>query len=194
MKDPRTFTLPCTIGGKMVRNALCDLGASINLMPLLIFRKLDISEAKPTTITLQVVDRSIKLPEGKIKDVLVQVDKFIFSAHFVILDYEADREIPIILGRLFLATGRALIDMQKGELTIRVDNQKVKFNVLNVLKYPGDIENCQYIEELGEGHWHEPLKELEEKNCKIGAIVKEDCTAIYMEANFEPLKLSRRTS
>ncbi|XP_038876710.1 uncharacterized protein LOC120069100 [Benincasa hispida] len=132
MKDPGTFTLPCTIGGKMVGNALCDLGAIINLMPLSIFKKLDIGEARPNTITLQLADRSIKLPEGKIGDVLVQVDKFIFLAYFVILDYEADREIPIILGRPFLATGRALIDVQKGELTIRVDDQEVKFNVLYV--------------------------------------------------------------
>ncbi|XP_038904359.1 uncharacterized protein LOC120090714 [Benincasa hispida] len=132
----------------MVRNALCDLGASINLMPLSIVKKLDIGEARPTTITLQLANRSIKLPEGKIEDVLVQVDKFIFPVDFIILDYEADREIPIILGRLFLATRQALIDVQKGELTIQVDDQEVKFNVLNALKYPGDIENCQYIEEL----------------------------------------------
>ncbi|XP_038896533.1 uncharacterized protein LOC120084786 [Benincasa hispida] len=147
MKDPGTFTLPCTIGGKMVGNVLCDLGASINLIPMSIFKKLDIGEARPTMITLQLANRLIKLPEGKIEDFLVQVDKFIFPADFV-LDYEADREIPIILGCPFLATGRALIDEQKGELTIRVDDQEVKFNVLNALKYPEDIENCQYIEKL----------------------------------------------
>ncbi|XP_038887906.1 uncharacterized protein LOC120077879 [Benincasa hispida] len=179
MKELGTFTLPCTIGGKMVGNVLCNLGASINLMPLSIFKKLDIGEARPTTITLQLADRLIKLLEGKIED-LVQVDKFIFPTDFVILDYEVDREIPIILGRPFLATGRALIDVQKGELTIRVDDQKVKFNVFNALKYPGDIENYQYIEELREGHWHEPLKELEEENCEIGAIVEEDCAAIHV--------------
>ncbi|XP_038895966.1 uncharacterized protein LOC120084138 [Benincasa hispida] len=136
IKDPGTFTLPCTIGGKIVGNTLCDLGASINLMPLSIFKNLDIGEARPTTITLQLADRSIKLPEGKIEDVLVQVDKFIFQADFVILDYEANREIPIILGCPFLATGRTLIDVQKGELTIQVDDQEVKFKVLNALKYP----------------------------------------------------------
>ncbi|XP_038882354.1 uncharacterized protein LOC120073617 [Benincasa hispida] len=125
----------------MVGNTLCDLGASINLMPLSIFKKLDIGEAKLTTITIQLADRPIKLPEGKIEDVLVQVDKFIFPADFVILDYEADREIPIILGRPFLATGRALIDVHKGELTISVDDQVERFNILNALKYPGDMDN-----------------------------------------------------
>ncbi|XP_038882364.1 uncharacterized protein LOC120073630 [Benincasa hispida] len=105
MKDPESFTLPCSIGGKKVRNALCDLGASINLMPFSIFKKLNIGNARPTTITLQLADRSITHSEGKIEDVLVQVDKFIFPTDFIILDYEADREVPIILGRPFLATG-----------------------------------------------------------------------------------------
>ncbi|XP_038896448.1 uncharacterized protein LOC120084707 [Benincasa hispida] len=122
MKDPGSFTLPYSIGRKKVGNALCDLRATINLMPLSIFKKLDIGNARPTTITLQLADRSIMHPEGKIEDVLVQVDKFIFPADFIILDYESDREVPIILGRPFLATGRALINVQKGELTIRVDD------------------------------------------------------------------------
>ncbi|KAJ9547944.1 LOW QUALITY PROTEIN: hypothetical protein OSB04_020487 [Centaurea solstitialis] len=114
LKDPGSFTIPCSIGGKEVGHALCDLGASINLMPLSIFKKLGIGEARPTTVTLQLADRSIAYPKGKIEDVLVKVDKFIFPADFVILDYEADRETPIILGRPFLATGRTLIDVQKG--------------------------------------------------------------------------------
>ena len=103
-------------------------------MPLSIFKKLGVGEARPTTVTLQLADRSIKHPEGKIEDVLVKVDKFIFPADFIILDYEADREVPIILGRPFLATGRALIDVQEGELTIRVDDQQVKFNVFNAVE------------------------------------------------------------
>ncbi|XP_038874947.1 uncharacterized protein LOC120067460 [Benincasa hispida] len=123
MKDPGSFTLPCSIGGKEVGNALCDLEASINLMPLSIFKKLNIGNARPTTVTLQLADRSITHLEGKLEDILVQVDKFIFPADFIILDYEADTEVPIILGRPFLAIRRALINVQKGELTIRVDNQ-----------------------------------------------------------------------
>ncbi|XP_061346795.1 uncharacterized protein LOC133301261 [Gastrolobium bilobum] len=78
---------------------------SINLMPKSIFRKLEIGEARPTTVTLLMVDRSLTYPEGKFEDVLVRVDKFIFPADFIVLDFEADREVPIILGRAFLATG-----------------------------------------------------------------------------------------
>ena len=103
MKDSGSFTVPCEIGGTIFEKALCDLGASINLMPLSIFRKLGLGEAKPTRVTLQMADRSIKHPRGVIEDVFVKVDKFIFLADFVVLDMEEDSDIPIILGKPFLA-------------------------------------------------------------------------------------------
>ncbi|XP_062085911.1 uncharacterized protein LOC133792018 [Humulus lupulus] len=105
LKDPGSFRIPCSIGGRDVGRALYDLGASINLMPMSIFKKLGIGEARPTTVTLQLADCSMAHPKGKIEDVLVQVDKFIFPADFIILDYEADRDVPIIFGRPYLATG-----------------------------------------------------------------------------------------
>ncbi|KAJ9540615.1 hypothetical protein OSB04_027121 [Centaurea solstitialis] len=145
MKDPGCFTIPCCIGGKNIGKALCDLGASINLMPLSIFKSLGIGEARPTTVTLSLADKTIAYPEGKIEDVLVQVDKFIFPADFIILDFEADNEVPLLLGRPFLATGRTLIDVQKGELTMRVHDQEVTFNVFNSLKYPDDREDCSTL-------------------------------------------------
>ncbi|XP_038889353.1 uncharacterized protein LOC120079267 [Benincasa hispida] len=111
-------------------------------MPLSIFKKLGIGEAQPTFVTLQLADRTIKYPEGKIEDILVKVDNFIFSTDFIILDYEADRVVPINLGCPFLATGKVLIDVHKRELTMREDNQEVKFNVLNALKF-SDSEDCQ---------------------------------------------------
>ncbi|XP_017620912.1 uncharacterized protein LOC108465108 [Gossypium arboreum] len=113
MKDPRSFTIPCSINNHYLGKALYGLRASINLMPLSSFKKLGIGPIKPTTMTLQLADRSLAQPEGKIKDVLVRVDKFIFLANFIILDCEADIEVPIILGRSFLATGQTLIDVYK---------------------------------------------------------------------------------
>ncbi|KAL5570394.1 hypothetical protein UlMin_026969 [Ulmus minor] len=104
LKDPGSFTIPCSIGNTYCGRALCDLGASINLMPMSVFKQLGIGDARPTTVTLQLVDRSFAHPEGKIVDVLIRVDKFVFPADFIILDFEADREVPIILGRPFLAT------------------------------------------------------------------------------------------
>ncbi|KAL5552044.1 hypothetical protein UlMin_002220 [Ulmus minor] len=111
LKDPGSFTIPCSIGNQYFGKALCDLGASINLMPMSIFKKLGIGEARPTTVSLQLADISIAHPEGKIEDVLVKVDKFIFPVDFIVLDYEADLDVPIILGRPFLAIGRTLIDV-----------------------------------------------------------------------------------
>ena len=90
---------------------MCDLGASINLMPLSIFRRLGLGEALLTIVTLQLADRSLKHPRWVIEDVLVKVDKFIFPTDFIVLDMEEDKEIPIILGRPFLVTGRAVIDV-----------------------------------------------------------------------------------
>ncbi|XP_060974168.1 uncharacterized protein LOC133039319 [Cannabis sativa] len=142
LKDPGSFNIPCSIGGSVETKALCDLGASINLMPLSVFKRLGLGKAKPTTVTLQLADRSLTHPRGIIEDVLVKVGKFIFPADFLILDMEEDSTIPIILGRPFLATGRALIDVQKGELKLRVQDEEVNFNVFA----PTDIPTCCKIE------------------------------------------------
>ena len=83
LKNPRSFIIPCTIGDFDFHKVLCDLGKSVNLMPLSIFWKLGQGEVKPTTVCLQLADRSIKHPRGIIEDVLVKMDKFIFSANFI---------------------------------------------------------------------------------------------------------------
>ncbi|KAI3456996.1 hypothetical protein Pfo_013659 [Paulownia fortunei] len=98
LKDPGSFMIPCTIGNLFIDKTLCDLGASINLMSLSVFRKLGHGEAKPTTVSLHLVDRSIKYPRGIIEDVLIKVDKFIFPADFIILGMDEDQDISIILG------------------------------------------------------------------------------------------------
>ncbi|XP_062104067.1 uncharacterized protein LOC133815227 [Humulus lupulus] len=142
LKDLGSFTIPCSIGGRDVDRALCDLGASINLMPMSIFKKLGIGEAGPTTVTLQLADLSMAHPKGKIEDVLVQVDKFIFPVDFIILDYEADRDVPIILDRPFLATGRTLIGVEKGEFTMRAQEEQVTFKVFNPIRSPDEVGDC----------------------------------------------------
>ncbi|XP_019226425.1 PREDICTED: uncharacterized protein LOC109207878 [Nicotiana attenuata] len=90
LKDPGSFTIQISIGRHAVGRALCDLGANINLMPLSVFRQLGLGEPRPTTVILQLADRSLAHPEGVIEDVLVQVGSFIFPADFIILDYEPD--------------------------------------------------------------------------------------------------------
>ena len=112
LKDPRSFTILCTIGNCHFDKVLCDLGASINLMPLSIMQKLGLEEPKPTNVSLQLADRSITYPREIVEDVLVKVDKFIFPVDFIVLDMEEDHEVPLILGRPFLVIGRAMIDVQ----------------------------------------------------------------------------------
>ncbi|XP_049378056.1 uncharacterized protein LOC125842788 [Solanum stenotomum] len=115
-EDPGAFTIPCTIGKMHIAKGLCDLGAIINLIPLLIYNKLGLGDPKPSTMRLLMADRTVKKPIGVIQNVLVKVGSFIFSTDFVILDCEVDFEVPIILGRPFLATGHALVDMERGQM------------------------------------------------------------------------------
>ncbi|XP_062116646.1 uncharacterized protein LOC133830643 [Humulus lupulus] len=98
LKDPGSFTIPCVIGELHIKKVMCDLDASINLMPLSIFRKLNLGEVTLTTISLQLADCSLTYPRGIIEDVLVKIDRFIFLVDFVVLDMEEDHEIMIILG------------------------------------------------------------------------------------------------
>ncbi|XP_016742945.1 uncharacterized protein [Gossypium hirsutum] len=102
LKDPGSFTIPCSIGNKYVGKTLFNLGARINLMPMSVFKTLGIGKARPTTMTLKLADQSCAHREDKIKDVLVKVDKFIFPADFFVLDCEVDKDVPISLGRPFL--------------------------------------------------------------------------------------------
>lgn len=126
LKDPGRFTIPCSIGQFHFSKTLCDLGASIKLMLLYVYNKLGIKTMRNTSIVLQFIDRLIKKPTGILEDILVRVDMFIFPTDFVILDMEdKEQEIPIILGQLFLATRRTLIDMQKGELVFRFQNDQI---------------------------------------------------------------------
>ncbi|XP_027351189.1 uncharacterized protein LOC113862299 [Abrus precatorius] len=144
-KDPGSFTIPCTIGNSYFDKALCDLGASINLMPFFVFRRLGMQEPKPTSISLQLADRSTTYPRSIVEDVLVKVDKFIFPADFIVLDMEEDDEVPIILGRPFLATGRTIIDVQQGKLTLRLNEEEVVFKVFNSLKHPSTFDSCNFV-------------------------------------------------
>ncbi|XP_022864926.1 uncharacterized protein LOC111384826 [Olea europaea var. sylvestris] len=145
-KDPGSFTIPCTIGSSSFEKALCNLGASNNLMVLSVFKKLGLGEVKTTIMTLQLADWFLTYARGIIEDVLVKVDKFIFPADFVVLDMEEDQEIPLILGRPFLPTGGPLIDVQGGHLTLRVNQEEVRFNIYQVMKYSDDTNTYHRID------------------------------------------------
>ena len=146
MKGPGSFTIPCSIGKYEFKKALCDSGASLNLMPLLVVQRLSLGELTPTAITLQLADRSMARPEGILEDVLVKVGKFVFPVDFVVMQMEEDTQVPLLLGRPFLATGAALIDVQKGELTLRVGDEAVQFNINRSLEHPNvESDSCMAV-------------------------------------------------
>ncbi|XP_015159100.1 uncharacterized protein [Solanum tuberosum] len=149
-EDPRAFTIPCTIGMLKFAKALCDFGESINLMPYKIYKQLGLGEPMSTTMRILMAYRSIKHPVGILYDILLKVDQFIFPADFVILDCEIDAEIFIILGRPFLATGRALVDVESRELKFQVNEDEVTFDVCKSMKHPTDIHVVSTIDVIDE--------------------------------------------
>ncbi|XP_070017889.1 uncharacterized protein [Nicotiana sylvestris] len=146
LEDPSAFTIPCTIGSANFAKALCDLGASIKLMSYSVFKTLGIDKPRPTSMRLQMTDRTMKRQLGIINDVLVRVDKFILLDDFVILDCEVDYEVPIILGRPFLATRNGLVDVEAGELTFRAGDEKVIFHVFKSIKQPNNSKVCSFVD------------------------------------------------
>nr|GFA34432.1 reverse transcriptase domain-containing protein [Tanacetum cinerariifolium] len=132
-----------------VCHALADLGASINLMPLSIWKKLSLPELTPTRMTLELADRSITRPKGVTKSIFVKVGKFHFPTDFVVVDFEADPRVPLIIGRSFLRIVRrsflrivrALIDVYGEEITLRVNDEAVTFNINQTTRYSSTYDD-----------------------------------------------------
>ena len=139
-------------------------------MPPSLFKRLNLEEAKPTTIMLQMADRLYKHPRGVIENVLVKVDKFLFPSDFVFLDKEEDDKVPTILGRPFLSNGKAQINVQEGELKLRVQGDEVTFHAFQDTKHPDEETNGDIIESNHKESMHGDLV-----NCKdmISAVKKE---------------------
>nr|GEY05419.1 reverse transcriptase domain-containing protein [Tanacetum cinerariifolium] len=133
--DPSKFFIPCDFLGMDECLALADLGASINLMPLSVWNKLSLLKLSPTCMTLELAGRTISRPVGVAEDVFVKVGTFHFPAHFVVVDFDADPRVPLILERSFLKTERALTDVFEEELTLRVGKDAITFNLDPTLRY-----------------------------------------------------------
>ena len=137
-KDQGYLTILVNIGGTCVEKALLDLGASVNLLPYSIYKKLGLGELKPITITLSLAYRSVKIPKGTIEGVLVQVDKFYYPLDFVVLDTELVIEganyVPINLGRPFLATSNAIINYRNGVMQLTFGNMTLELNIFHLSK------------------------------------------------------------
>ncbi|XP_049373455.1 uncharacterized protein LOC125838442 [Solanum verrucosum] len=180
-EDPGAFTIPCTIGKMHFGKTFCDLGASINLMPLSIYKKLGLGAPKQIAMHLLMANRTVKKPYGVLQDVLMKVETFIIPIDFVILDCEVDFEVPIILGTPFLAIGCALVDMERGQLKFRLNKEKVTFNVCKSMKQASDLKSVSVVSHtFGRG------AEVFSKE-KLGV-------ALYMEKKCHAQKTKAQTS
>ncbi|GJR59891.1 reverse transcriptase domain-containing protein [Tanacetum coccineum] len=148
-KEPGSFTIPCDISQLHINNALADLGASISLMPYTMYEKLSLGEPNATRIRLELTDRSIQYPRGIVENVLIKVDKFVLPIDFVILDMPKDSRVPIILGRPFLATARAMIDVFNKKITLRVGDDEVIFDMdQSIKRSPAEHDECYGVDDL----------------------------------------------
>ncbi|XP_021729893.1 uncharacterized protein LOC110696867 [Chenopodium quinoa] len=148
LQDPGSFSIPCSINEVHLGKALCDLGASVSLMPFSVYQKLNVGNLSPTNITLQLADRSTKLPIGKVEDIPLRVGKFTFPVDFYVLEMDEDERIPIILGRPFLATSKAIIDVKEGKMTLKVDNDSIEFDLNKVMRQPSSDNECFRIDTI----------------------------------------------
>ena len=187
-KDPRSPTISIVVGNSKLGHVLVDLGASVKLLPYSVYVELGLGALEQTNITLQLADRSVKIPRGIVKDVLLQVDKFYFLVDFVVLDTQPvvnqGTQFPMILGRPFLATTNAIIYCRGGLMTLCFGNMTVNLNIFNVIKKIADDEDVcevnmiEYVVQNYVDHvsYDDPLK-----SCLVSPICVEEVTTSELE-------------
>ncbi|XP_026440078.1 uncharacterized protein LOC113338897 [Papaver somniferum] len=151
LKDPGSFTIPCTIGKTRFTRALLDLGASINIMPSSIYDSLNLGPLKETGVVLELANRSNVYPKGNVS---VQVNELVFPTDFYVLymnDDNSPKSTPLLLGRPFLSTVGTKIDVQNGTLTMEFDGSVIHFNIFETMRYPSDVKSCFPIKEIDAG-------------------------------------------
>ncbi|CAM8906109.1 unnamed protein product [Rhodiola kirilowii] len=146
LKDSGSFSIPCDIGGLTIRRALCDLGASVSIMPYSLYSKLNLGDLCPTNISIRLADHSCRLPKGILKDVPVKVKNIYIPADFIVLEISEDTDITIILGRPFLYTARVVIDMDRGSIALRVGSERVVFYLPDMCRTPSLLADSMSIE------------------------------------------------
>ena len=195
-KDPGSPTISINIGGTYIHKALLDLGASVNLLPYSMYKQLGLGELKPTNITLSLADRSMKIPKGKVEDVLIKVDNFYYSIDFVVLDTESMAEsthqVPIIPGRPFFATANAIINYRNGVMQLTFGNMTLELNIFHLSKRNKPAEDKeQKSEEVclgGTSEGKASIHKLHEKLIENKEAVDEGSTApVSLSASFMPL-------
>ncbi|KAK8573700.1 hypothetical protein V6N13_009788 [Hibiscus sabdariffa] len=198
MKDQGMFAIPCKIGNIKINRAMCDLGASINVMPLSLYNSLSAKPLKETRVTIQLADRSVIYPEGLLENVLVEVENLIFPADFYVIKMEQDRpntSSEILLGRPFLGTANTKIEVRSGLLSMEFDGQTVEFDVYKAMRYPDNVERINsldlfdpLVEEFLETNYlNESCREFEHRD-EEGKREFEKLFTIHSSTVFTPLK------
>ncbi|GFZ14646.1 hypothetical protein Acr_24g0008360 [Actinidia rufa] len=211
-KDPSCPTISCIIGGCKIDRALLDLGSSVNLLPYSVYKDLGLGELKPTQVTLELADRSVKVPRGIIEDVLIQVDTVYYPVDFIVLDTQpvdcesSKRHIPVILGRPFLATANAVIHCRHGLLKLSFGNMTLETNIFTVGKQMSEIEQIEeinVIESIIQEHmdrefmkdsieralvWSEPHDQLESESVSFrdASIVSKESDSVLHVGHWIP--------
>ncbi|XP_050890811.1 uncharacterized protein LOC127096259 [Lathyrus oleraceus] len=149
LKDPGKVTISCNTGGVNIPHGLCDLGSSINVMPLNKAKELKVGKIIPSNMTLTLADSSVTHPPGILRDMLVHVDGLVFPANFMVIDAKGDSGGLIILGRSFLETGKVKINVETGKLTLKFNNKKMVFKVYEWTPYVEHLKTCYHLEVKG---------------------------------------------
>ncbi|RDX87309.1 hypothetical protein CR513_31231, partial [Mucuna pruriens] len=152
-RDPRIFSVPCTIFVYTFVDVILDLGASINVMPISIHKSLNFGELEPIGMTIQLANRSVVQPLGILEDVLVQVNELIFLSDFYVLDVEdetSSKGSTLILGQAFLMTARTKIDVHVGMLSMEFGDTLVQFNIFEAMKHPTEDNSLFGIDLIDE--------------------------------------------
>jgi len=164
-KDPGCPTISCIIGQTTINRALLDLRASINLIPFFIYQQLGLGDLRPTRFTIQLADRSVKVPKGKITDVLIPVGEFIYPVDFIVLKTQpmlnSKAQTPVILGQPILATANTIINYRNGSMRLTFDDITKEVNVFLLEKQPRDVDDQSFEVNLIEGLTSEHEEELE---------------------------------
>ncbi|XP_012472482.1 uncharacterized protein LOC105789660 [Gossypium raimondii] len=150
-KDQGMFAISCEIGNVGIKKAMCDLGASINVMSYPIYKLINAGPLKKTGVLIQLADRSVIYPEGLLEDVLVKANELVFPIDFYIInmgDNNSTNSSDILLGRPFLSTASAKIDVRSGTLTMEFDGEIVKFNVYEAMSHPNSLSNISSIDSI----------------------------------------------
>ncbi|XP_058759887.1 uncharacterized protein LOC131633190 [Vicia villosa] len=180
-KDPGSFSIPCYIGEYVIDKDLCDLGASISLMPLSICEKLNMGDLRPTKMSVQLADRSVKYPVGVLENLPVRIRQFYIPTDFIIMDIKEDVNTHIILGRPFPATAGAIIDVKKGMLTFKVGEEKVRFILTQFLQAPTIEDTCYLVDVIDEC-----IREIGLLEESYSEVIKIPMPLIFKDDNWRP--------